>query len=76
MTHILHRSLRQTPPVAVGGAGVYLYDSHGRSYLDASGGAAVSSLGHALRKISVAVAAAHRALLALAQQPGWGRGVE
>ena len=46
MSHILHRSLRQTPPVAVGGAGVYLYDSDGRSYLDASGGAAVSSLGH------------------------------
>ena len=57
MTHILHRSLRQTPPVAVGGAGVYLYDSDGRSYLDASGGAAVSSLGHGHPDI---IAAMHR----------------
>lgn len=57
MTHILHRSLRQTPPVAVGGAGIYLYDSHRRSYLDASGGAAVSSLGHGHPDV---IAAMHR----------------
>ena len=36
-THVFHRSLRQTPPVAVGGEGVYLIDSAGRRYLDASG---------------------------------------
>ncbi len=46
MTHILHRSLRATPPVAVGGEGVYLIDAAGKRYLDASGGAAVSCLGH------------------------------
>jgi adenosylmethionine-8-amino-7-oxononanoate aminotransferase len=46
MSRILHRSLRQTPPVAVRGEGIYLYDSEGKSYIDASGGAAVSSLGH------------------------------
>ncbi|OZI57937.1 aspartate aminotransferase family protein [Bordetella genomosp. 1] len=45
-THVLHRSLRQTPPVAVRGEGVWLYDSAGRAYLDGSGGAAVSCLGH------------------------------
>ncbi|MCB2072001.1 MAG: aminotransferase class III-fold pyridoxal phosphate-dependent enzyme, partial [Ottowia sp.] len=45
-THVFHRSLRQTPPVAVGGEGVYLIDSAGRRYIDASGGAAVSCLGH------------------------------
>jgi adenosylmethionine-8-amino-7-oxononanoate aminotransferase len=46
MSRILHRSLRQTPPVAVGGEGIYLRDSQGKTYIDASGGAAVSSLGH------------------------------
>ncbi|SSW68407.1 putative aminotransferase [Achromobacter agilis] len=45
-THVLHRSLRQTPPVAVRGQGVWVYDSTGRAYLDGSGGAAVSCLGH------------------------------
>ncbi|HEV7817182.1 MAG TPA: aspartate aminotransferase family protein [Janthinobacterium sp.] len=46
MSHIIHRSLRQTPPVATGAKGMYLFDERGNAYLDASGGAAVSSLGH------------------------------
>ncbi|MFY3703037.1 aspartate aminotransferase family protein [Achromobacter dolens] len=48
MTHtrVLHRSLRSTPPVAVRGQGAWLYDQDGRAYLDGSGGAAVSCLGH------------------------------
>ena len=46
MTHVLHRSLRATPPVAIVGRGVYLTDAAGKQYLDASGGAAVSCLGH------------------------------
>lgn len=45
-SHVLHRSLRQTPPVAVSGQGVWIHDSAGRAYLDGSGGAAVSCLGH------------------------------
>lgn len=47
MSHIIHRNLRRTPPLAVSAAGLTVRDSQGRSYLDASGGAAVSSLGHA-----------------------------
>lgn len=47
MTHVIHRSLQATPPLAVRGEGLYLYDAQGRAYLDASGGAAVSCLGHA-----------------------------
>jgi adenosylmethionine-8-amino-7-oxononanoate aminotransferase len=47
MTHVFHRSLRTTPPVAVGGHGAWIVDASGREYLDASGGAAVSCLGHA-----------------------------
>jgi adenosylmethionine-8-amino-7-oxononanoate aminotransferase len=46
MTHVFHRHTQSTYPVAVGGDGPYLIDSQGRRYLDASGGAAVSCLGH------------------------------
>ncbi|TFW35828.1 aspartate aminotransferase family protein [Massilia horti] len=46
MSYIIHRSLRQTPPVAVSAHGILVRDSQGNTYIDASGGAAVSSLGH------------------------------
>jgi hypothetical protein len=46
MTHILHRQINATLPVAVAGRGVELFDRDGRVYIDASGGAAVSCLGH------------------------------
>jgi adenosylmethionine-8-amino-7-oxononanoate aminotransferase len=46
MTRILHRQIRSTLPTAVGGEGIELIDSEGRRYIDASGGAAVSCLGH------------------------------
>jgi len=45
-SHVFHRQLRQPLPTAVAGRGVHLIDSAGRRYLDASGGAAVSCLGH------------------------------
>jgi adenosylmethionine-8-amino-7-oxononanoate aminotransferase len=45
-THILHRPGVAKLPVAIGGEGCYLIDSEGKRYLDASGGAAVSCLGH------------------------------
>jgi len=47
MTNVLHRQLNASLPVAVGGEGCWLVDRDGRRYLDASGGAAVSCLGHA-----------------------------
>jgi adenosylmethionine-8-amino-7-oxononanoate aminotransferase len=47
MTHILHRQIGHAYPVAVGGQGVFLRDADGKEYIDASGGAAVSCLGHA-----------------------------
>jgi adenosylmethionine-8-amino-7-oxononanoate aminotransferase len=46
MSRLLHRAANVVPPVAVGGRGVELFDRDGRSYIDASGGAAVSCLGH------------------------------
>ena len=45
-THVFHRSLLTTPPVAVRGQGLWLEDAAGQRYIDASGGAAVSCLGH------------------------------
>ena len=56
-SHILHRSLRHIPPVAVRAEGMYLIDASGKAYIDASGGAAVSSLGHGQRDV---IAAMHR----------------
>ena len=46
VTHVFHRDPRLKYPVAVRGEGAYLYDRDGKRYLDASGGAAVSCLGH------------------------------
>jgi adenosylmethionine-8-amino-7-oxononanoate aminotransferase len=51
MTHVMHRQLNRTFPAAVGGAGAWLIDAEGRRYLDASGGAAVSCLGHGNRDV-------------------------
>ncbi len=45
-SHVFHRSLRQQLPTAVAVDGVHLIDQQGRRYIDASGGAAVSCLGH------------------------------
>jgi adenosylmethionine-8-amino-7-oxononanoate aminotransferase len=45
-TRVLHRSIAQSYPVAVGGDGIHIYDATGKAYIDASGGAAVSCLGH------------------------------
>jgi adenosylmethionine-8-amino-7-oxononanoate aminotransferase len=43
---VLHRTSLADPPLAVRGEGCYLFDAAGKRYLDASGGAAVSCLGH------------------------------
>ncbi len=46
MTHIFGRHTKARPPMVKGGEGCYLIDTSGKRYLDASGGAAVSCLGH------------------------------
>src|SRR5580658_5355764 len=63
MTHILHRAANSAMPVAVGGRGVELFDDKGTRYIDASGGAAVSCLGHSHPDV---LAALHRQLDTLA----------
>jgi len=63
MTHILHRAANAVMPVAVGGKGIELFDRDGKTYIDASGGAAVSCLGHGHPDV---LAALHRQLDQLA----------
>jgi len=55
-SRVLHRSLRETPPKAVDGAGIWLTAEDGRRILDASGGAAVSCLGHQHPRVLDAIA--------------------
>ncbi len=46
MSHVFPRHSNKLPPLGVRGDGVYLYDQEGKAYIDGSGGAAVSCLGH------------------------------
>lgn len=55
VTHVFHRDPRLTYRVAVRGEGAYLIDRDGKRYLDASGGAAVSCLGHSDRAVIGAI---------------------
>jgi len=55
-SRVMHRSLRETPPKAIGGDGVWLIAEDGRRILDSSGGAAVSCLGHQHPRVLAAIA--------------------
>ena len=57
MTRILHRDTRLSLPQAVGGEGIHIIDSTGKRYIDASGGAAVSCLGHGHPDVTRAIKA-------------------
>lgn len=57
MTNIFHRVPAQPLPRAVAGEGAYLIDAEGKRYLDASGGAAVSCLGHSEHRVVEAIKA-------------------
>ncbi len=68
--HVFYRTTGATLPTAAKGDGVYLVDTEGRRYLDASGGAAVSCLGHsdadviaAIRKQTERVSYAHTSFM-------------
>ncbi|WP_089173526.1 aspartate aminotransferase family protein [Bosea sp. AS-1] len=57
MTRILHRSIGGRLPEAISGQGVFITDKEGRSYIDGSGGAAVSCLGHGHPEVIAAMRA-------------------
>ncbi|PTW59044.1 hypothetical protein C8N35_10879 [Breoghania corrubedonensis] len=55
--HIFGRSTRLMPPAAAKGEGCYIIDKSGKRYLDGSGGAAVSCLGHSDADVAAAIRA-------------------
>jgi hypothetical protein len=55
MSTVFHRSPKQALPVAVAGDGIEIIDSTGKRYIDASGGAAVSCLGHSNQRVIDAI---------------------
>ena len=57
MSAIFHRHTAMQPLVAAGGDGCFVIDRDGKRYLDASGGAAVSCLGHSDPDVIAAIKA-------------------
>jgi adenosylmethionine-8-amino-7-oxononanoate aminotransferase len=57
MTHVLHRSIAHNYPVAASASGITIRDQNGKEYIDFSGGAAVSCVGHSHPDILAAMRA-------------------
>jgi adenosylmethionine-8-amino-7-oxononanoate aminotransferase len=55
-TSVFYRDLGKLFPTALRGEGIYLFDSSGKRYLDACGGALVVSLGHGRKDVARAMA--------------------
>jgi len=55
MAKVFYRNPLHDYPMVVRGEGVYLYDTNGKQYLDGSGGAAISCLGHGNRVVIDAI---------------------
>lgn len=55
MSNVFPRNCKTQAPLAVQGDGVYIIDRSGKRYLDASGGAAVSCLGHSDAEVIEAI---------------------
>lgn len=62
MSHIIHRSFKYKPRVARRSEGFYIEDTQGKTYIDASGVAAVSCLGHSHPDVLAAMEAQIREL--------------
>ncbi|MCB1954939.1 MAG: aspartate aminotransferase family protein [Rhodocyclaceae bacterium] len=56
-THVFYRNPFAHYPVVAKGEGAYLIDEKGKKYLDACGGAVVSSLGHGVKEVAEAIKA-------------------
>jgi len=56
-SHLVHRSLRATPPIAARGEGIWLHGADGHAVIDGSGGAAVACLGHGHPRVIAAMKA-------------------
>ena len=55
MSHVFPRHTKDALPTAIAGDGCFVIDQTGKRYLDASGGAAVSCLGHSSTAVAEAI---------------------
>ena len=55
-SHVVYRHMAHPHPLAERGEGIYLWDTEGRRYIDASGGAAVVNIGHGVAEVVQAMA--------------------
>jgi adenosylmethionine-8-amino-7-oxononanoate aminotransferase len=53
--HVFYRNPTKYYPPAVKGDGVYIYDTEGKTYIDGSGGAVVSAIGHGVQEVREAM---------------------
>ncbi len=56
-SHVFYRRLGRSYPVIDRGEGIYLFDTLGRRFLDASGGPLVVNLGHGVPSVAAALSA-------------------
>jgi len=49
--HVFYRKLVRPYPLVTRGEGIYLYDEHGKRYIDGSGGALVVNIGHGQKEV-------------------------
>ncbi|HSB66853.1 MAG TPA: aminotransferase class III-fold pyridoxal phosphate-dependent enzyme [Anaerolineales bacterium] len=54
-SHVFYRRMAFTHPIAVSGKGIYIHDSDGKQYIDASGGALVVNIGHGVSEVAQAM---------------------
>lgn len=54
--HVFYRRIDYPRPMAAHGAGVYLFDTDGRRYIDASGGPVLVNIGHGVSEVIEAMA--------------------
>jgi adenosylmethionine-8-amino-7-oxononanoate aminotransferase len=54
--HVFYRRMAHPRPMIVHGEGIYLFDTQGKRYIDASGGPVVVNLGHGVTEIAQAMA--------------------
>ncbi len=56
-SHVFYRKHQSPKPAISHGEGIYLWDTDGKRYIDASGGAVVVNVGHGVREIAEAIGA-------------------
>ena len=53
--HVFARDVKEEMDVIVRGKGIYLYDNHGKEYIDGCSGSQVANIGHAVEEVAEAI---------------------